>query len=279
LSNLDALGFTAEQLKEVKKIIAIPHGLNLMTGPAGSGKTTLLYALLDALNTRSRSIVTLEDPVELEMKWMRQTQIHESIGLTFAKAVRAALRQNPDVIMLGEIRDPDTAEMAYRAASSGVRVFSTFHTFDLSGVIIRLLEMGVSRSIVAYGTNSVISSRLVRKICENCKIESPLTDLERSVLGDSASGKTFYKGKGCDKCLKSGYFGMIGLYEIVSFNDEMRLHIIEDVSSTALIKYLGTASKKSLYDSAREAIMNGITTIQEISAVLGEPSEKRKLFS
>jgi len=270
LSQLDVLGFTDEQLDQVKKLITGPHGLFLITGPTGSGKTTLLYSILDELNTRSRSIVTLEDPVELEMKWMRQMQINEAINLGFAEGVRAILRQNPDIIMIGEIRDPITAQMGFQAALSGVKVFSTFHTFDVPGVVIRLLEMELPRSITAYGITAIIGTRLVRKICTKCVGPYTLNDSDRAILGEAADANSFKQGAGCEQCFKTGYHGRIGIYEVVPFDHEMRMRIIEDASISSLIKYLSERKYQTMQQVALKAAADGVTTVSEISSIMSE---------
>ena len=180
---LGDLGLNAEQLKLATKIIASPSGMVLVTGPTGSGKTTFLYSALGTFNKVARNIITLEDPVEFPMQSVRQIQIDESIGLGFAKSMRAMVRQDPDVIMLGEIRDSETAQMAFQAALTGILVFATFHTFDVPGLVIRLIEMGVPRSVVAHALSGVISSRLARKICSACAQPYALSDLDPKMPG------------------------------------------------------------------------------------------------
>jgi len=276
LSKLDNLGFDQDQLVLIRELIASPHGLILNTGPTGSGKTTLMYSILDELNEPSRNIITLEDPVELEMENLRQIQINEVVNLTFANAVRAVLRQNPDIIMLGEIRDADTGQMAFRAALSGILVFSTFHTYDVVGLVIRMIEMGVPRSVIAYGLTGVVSTRLVRKVCTSCKEPYQLSESDRSLYANSNTPGNFQKGKGCDVCIGSGYAGRTGIFEIVAFNDDIRNGILENIPNTQLRDIIARSRKKSLRHIALERAAQGVTTIEEVRKVIGSLSEETR---
>ncbi|HUZ92435.1 MAG TPA: GspE/PulE family protein [Candidatus Paceibacterota bacterium] len=266
--NLADLGLNPEQLKTVEKISASPYGMVLVTGPTGSGKTTFLYSILSTFNKISRNIMTLEDPVEFPMASVRQIQIDENIGLGFAKSMRAVVRQDPDVIMLGEIRDADTAQMAFQASLTGILLFSTFHTFDVPGLVIRLIEMGVPRSVVAHALSGIISTRLVRKICHACAEPYEPTESERRFLGDAVTGQ-IKKGKGCDTCRQSGYLGRIGLFEVVEFDEEVRSGIIEGMPSSTLREFIEKKSPVNLRASAIEKIAAGITTIEEAIRVIG----------
>lgn len=267
-AKLDKLGFDKDQLSLVTKIIASPHGMILISGPTGSGKTTLLYSVLDTLNEPAKNIITVEDPVELEMQNIRQVQVNDAIDLTFARVTRSILRQDPDIVMLGEIRDVDTAQNAYRAALSGVLVFSTFHTFDIPGLVIRLVEMGVPRSVVAYGTSGVISTRLVRKICPHCEERYEPSETEKTFLEDIQPG-ILRHGRGCAECHNSGYLGRTGIYEIVQLDDEIRGAIIEGASTKDLQALFGKKIKKTIRESALEKVINGITTPSEIIRIIG----------
>ncbi|MDO8536716.1 MAG: GspE/PulE family protein [bacterium] len=267
--NLGDLGLDPEQLEEVNKIGASPYGMVLVTGPTGSGKTTLLYSILSTFNKSSRNIITLEDPVEFPMASVRQIQIDENIGLGFAKSMRAIVRQDPDVIMLGEIRDPETAQMAFQSALTGILIFSTFHTFDVPGLVIRLIEMNVPRSVVAHALSGVISSRLVRKICASCAVPYQLTGFEKKALGVSEELPGLKSGAGCEMCHKSGYLGRTGLFEVVRFDDEVRTNIIEGMPASTLRESLKHKATKSLRDSALEKIASGITTAEEVVRVIG----------
>lgn len=268
VADIAELGMDPEQTTLAKSIIESPHGMVLVSGPTGSGKTTFLYSIIGSTNRIEKSIVTLEDPVELEMDGVRQMQINESIDLTFAKAAKAVLRQNPDVIMIGEIRDGDTAAIAFRAALSGVLVFSTFHTFDTPGLIIRLVEMGIPRSVVAYGLAGMISTRLVRKICANCAIPYTPTDFEKKVIGIEGDNVSFMKGKGCEICRGTGFLGRTGIFEVVRFDDEVKSKIIEDSSRASLGSYFQRKIKKSLKQSAIDKVVAGLTTAEEIIHII-----------
>ncbi|MBI2474481.1 MAG: type II/IV secretion system protein [Candidatus Taylorbacteria bacterium] len=263
------LGMDSEQTAEAKSIVNSPHGMVLISGPTGSGKTTFLYSVMGSMNRVEKGIVTLEDPVELEMEGVRQMQINESVDLTFSKAARAVLRQNPDVIMIGEIRDNDTAAIAFRAALSGILVFSSFHTFDTPGLIIRMVEMGIPRSVIAYGLAGMISTRLVRKICNNCAAPYVPTDFEMKVIGEAAKTANFMKGKGCEICRGTGFMGRTGIFEVIRFDDEIRSKIIEDISRTSLKDFFDKKIRKSLRMSAYDKVIQGETTVEEIVHIVG----------
>ena len=245
LMPLETLGFTAPQLEILSNLIHQPQGIILMTGPSGSGKTTLLYSILRALKKPENNIVTVEDPVELQMENIRQMQINEGIGLTFAKAMKAILRQDPDIVMVGEIRDADTIQMAMQAALSGRLVLSTFHTFSTPALIIRLLEMGIPTSVVAHTLVGVVAVRLARKICPSCK------------------------GKGCESCRNSGYAGRTGVFEVLPFDEQVKSHILEGKSPSLLPKLFHEKGIESLEEVALKKILEGITTTEEIARVLG----------
>lgn len=267
-TKLDKLGLDGEQLRLVTKIIMSPHGMVLISGPTGSGKTTLLYSILDVLGGPSKNIVTVEDPVELEMPKIRQVQVNDAIDLSFARITRSILRQDPDIIMLGEIRDSDTTQNAYRAALSGILVFSTFHTFDTPGLIVRLVEMGVPHSVVAYGTAGIISTRLIRKICSFCEVQYEPLELETEFLGQYGI-KNYRRGKGCEACRQSGYLGRTGIFEIVPFDEEIRSAIIKGAAAPDLQALFRTKIKKSLKQSAIEKVAEGVTTPSEIIRIIG----------
>jgi len=275
--NIDNLGFNKEQFDIIRKLIARPYGMILITGPSGSGKTTLLYSILNNLNKSYSNIVTLEDPVELQMTNVRQLQINESIGLSFSRAMRAVLRQDPNIVMIGEIRDPETAQMAIQAALTGVLVLSTFHTLDVPGVVTRLIEMGLPRSVMAHALAGVVSSRLVRKICPHCAKAHQLDDFEKSFLGFKekilALQKPFgfQKGQGCDQCRNSGYLGRTGIYEIIYFDDEIKAKILEGASVAVLKKAFQDKKMKNLREAAIEKVFEGVTDVEEVIRVTGIP--------
>lgn len=267
--DLTNIGFNSEQLEIVEKIINSPFGIVLVTGPTGSGKTTLLYSFLNKLNKSDVNILTLEDPVEYQMNNIRQMQTNESIGLDFAKGMRAVIRQDPDIIMIGEIRDERTADMAFQAALMGRLVFSTLHTFDAQGVVIRLIEMGIPRSVIAHSLTGVITSRLVRKICSSCITESVPTDYDIKKLGMSPGQYVFKKGLGCNQCENTGYLGRSGIFEVILFDDEMKENIIQENPDISLGQLLRKKNFTTLRQSAIAAVINGITTSNEILRILG----------
>ncbi len=273
LIRIQDLGFDKNQLETMNRLIISPHGMILTTGPSGSGKTTLLYSTLNELNKPDNNIIALEDPIEFQMPTIRQVQITEGSGLDFARAMRSVLRQDPDIIMVGEIRDPETAQMAFQAALTGILVFSTFHTLDVPGLVARLVEMGMPRSVVAQAIEGVVSSRLLRKICDSCKKPYQLSDYEKMILGDKSKGKKFQKGEGCKNCLNSGYFGRTGIFEVVHFDNEIRSSIISKEPYASLHKLLKEKGIKTLRESAIDKVFQGITTVEEIARVTGVPYE------
>ncbi len=269
VKELSELGFEEEQLATVKNIITAPYGMILITGQIGSGKTTLLYSILNSLSTPQINIIALENPVEFTVPNIRQLQVNEAAGLTFSLAIRAAVRQDPDVIMLGEIRDSETAQIALQSALTGTLVFSTFHTFDVVGLIIRLKEMGVPRSVLAHALAGVVSTRLVRKICSDCSEPYKLSAYEIKLLGVLSNGLSLRKGLGCDKCHHTGYRGRIGIFEVVQFDDEIREAIVEDRSVAELKDILRSKISLNLRQAAFKKVVDGITTTDELKRVLG----------
>jgi len=268
LIDISELGFDENQHKTMLKLINDPYGMVLITGPSGSGKTTLLYSILNSVKKETNNIITIEDPVEVQMEEIRQTQVNEATAFTFAKALKAVLRQDPDVIMVGEIRDNETAQISIQAALTGRLVFSTFHTLNVFGVTARLIEMGVPRSVTANSVNAVVSARLVRKICNNCKEEySPQQNELRFV--ENISGSALFKGRGCNECVMSGYKGRIGIFEVVPFDEEIRSIITENPQLSDLIPLVKQKGIKNLKDSALDKVAQGTTTISEVIRVTG----------
>jgi len=267
LKDLEDMGFSPETLKNYKVITKRPHGIILITGPTGSGKTTTLYASLNAINSPEKNIVTIEDPVEYRLNLIRQTQINPKANITFASAMRSILRQDPDVIMVGEIRDWETAETAIRAASTGHLVFSTLHTNDAPGAVTRLMDMGVEPYLTASSVVGVLAQRLVRTICPKCK-ESYRPEEEE--IKDLAITRTkdlvFYRGKGCKNCWQTGYKGRIALYEFLVVTDPIRDLILQRASSR-MIKDVAqkTQGMKTLWKDGIDKILKGITTIDEVN--------------
>jgi type IV pilus assembly protein PilB len=265
---LDSLGLTPRDLQVVDQLINKPNGIVLVTGPTGCGKTTTLYSALKALNTIDRKLITTENPVEYDIDGLIQVQILPEIGLTFAKCLRSILRQDPDIVMVGEIRDLETAQIAIQASLTGHLVFTTLHTNDAPSTIARLIDLGLEPFLITATLEGIIAQRLVRKICLNCKSEyEPTEDILMEVglsLSDVA-GKKFYYGKGCDLCNKTGYKGRTGLYEIMTLNDELRDLIINNASTGILREAAVKNGMKVLRENGLELVYNGISTIEEVA--------------
>lgn len=272
LLKLNELGLDEKQYKDVLDLIYSPYGMVLITGPSGSGKTTFLNSILTMLNKPDNNIITIEDPVELQMEGIRQTQVNQYEEFNFAAALRTVLRQDPDVMMVGEIRDSETAQISIQAALTGKLIFSTFHTLDVFGIISRMLEMGIPRSVLAHTISGVVLARLVRKICSVCKSTYELTKDEKNILrGVELRAREFYKGKGCDHCMKSGYYGRIGIFEVIKFSSDIRAMIVDNVSYTEMLEVLEKTQVETLGESALDKVYQGITTMEEVVRVVGKP--------
>lgn len=265
--NLDTIGFHSEELKLLSQLLCKPNGIILVTGPTGSGKTTTLYAALNYLNDISTKIITTEDPVEYDIDGLIQVQINPSIGVTFANCLRSILRQDPDVILVGEIRDEETAKIAIQASLTGHLVFSTLHTNDAPTTITRLIDLGIKPYLIAATVVAVISQRLVRKICASCKEEYEPSEeylMELNLAKEDSRKKKFSRGAGCKNCRNTGYRGRMGIFEIMAVNEDLR-RLITDQASTNVIRM---AAKKNgmhtLRESGMRAIFSGLTTIQEV---------------
>jgi type II secretory ATPase GspE/PulE/Tfp pilus assembly ATPase PilB-like protein/DNA-binding response OmpR family regulator len=268
---LDGLGLSASDLKKVLNMVDKPQGLILTTGPTGSGKTTTLYALLQHNATPSKNYVTIEDPVEYYMDQAGQVLIKEKIGLTFPVVLRSILRQDPDVILLGEIRDFETAEVAFHAALTGHLVFSTLHTNSAVATITRLFDLGLKPYVVATALEGIIAQRLVRKICPACRTaDTPAPEL-LARLGPRFTETTItaFKGKGCDQCHGNGYVGRIGLYEVLVFNDQMRYLITGGASVMDIIELAQKMGSSTLIEDGLNKVNQGLTTVDELLRVLG----------
>jgi type IV pilus assembly protein PilB len=265
--DLDALGFEPAILALLRAAIARPHGMILVTGPTGSGKTTTLYAALSALNEIGRNICTAEDPVEYNLAGINQIQIHEDIGFTFAAALRALLRQDPDVIMLGEIRDGETAEIAIRAALTGHLVLSTLHTNDAASTATRLLDMGVEPFLVASALHLVLAQRLLRRLCPECRQrdDAAVEMLRAAAVGESvvASARCF-RAAGCGHCNGSGYRGRLAVYEAMTLGDELRSLILERSAAEAVHARAVAAGMRTLRQSALLHLARGTTSVEEV---------------
>ncbi len=266
LLTLNELGFLSEDLEKYEQIISKPYGIVLVTGPTGSGKSTTLYASLLRLKNPRKNIITVEDPVEYQIEGISQIQVKPEIGLTFAAGLRSILRQDPDIIMVGEIRDLETAEMAIHASMTGHLVLSTLHTNDAPSSITRLVDMGIESFLVASSLEGVVAQRLVRRICENCKEEivprrEENTLLERE-LGMSAD--RLYKGTGCDTCLGTGYKGRVAIYEIMAVDEDMRSFITKHSDSKQIRDLAIQKGMKTLLQDGLKKALKGITTIEEV---------------
>jgi len=265
--DLGKLGLREDNLKIVNQLIHKPNGIVIVTGPTGCGKTTTLYAALRELNSIESKLITTEDPVEYDIDGLIQVQMKPDIGLTFAKCLRSILRQDPDIILVGEIRDLETAEIAAQASLTGHLVFTTLHTNDAPSSIARLLDLGVEPFLLTATLEGIISQRLVRKICENCKTPFEPTEGQLMELGltpEDVKGKKFYYGRGCSKCNNTGYKGRTAIFEIMRFNDEIRDLIMNQASTNVLRTAAQKAGMKLLRDNGLAAIYDGITTIDEI---------------
>ena len=265
--DLDGVGMSPETLREFRKVINKPNGIILVTGPTGSGKTTTLYSALSELNHIEDKLITTEDPIEYDIDGIVQVPIDSSIGNTFAMCLRAILRQDPDKILVGEIRDPETAEIAVQASLTGHTVFSTLHTNDAPSTITRLRDMGVPPFLITATVEAILAQRLVRRICTKCKEETRvsgdvLADLQ--LTPDDIAGKKFYRGRGCEHCNNSGYKARVGLYELMVFNDEIRDMIMRNASTDDLRERARSYGMVTLRDAGLEAAYAGTTTVDEI---------------
>ena len=274
LIKLEQLGFIPEQLEEFKSIISKSYGIILLTGPTGSGKTTTLYAALNKVNSKDKNIITVEDPVEYKLNRINQIQIKPKINLTFANTLRSILRQDPDIIMVGEIRDAETAQIAVQAALTGHLVFSTLHTNDAASALTRLIDMDVETFLISSSVIAVIAQRLVRVICEKCKEEyipgkGVLSAL--NIKGNSNNdGKIkLYRGTGCSFCNNTGYYGRTSIYELIVLDEEIKSLIISKVSSNIIKDVAIKKGMKTLKDSGLEKALQGITTVEEVLRVAG----------
>ncbi len=268
--DMTKLGFEENALKDFQESIHKPYGMVLVTGPTGSGKTTTLYSALTELNTPETNISTAEDPVEFNLPGINQVQIHEEIGLNFAAALRSFLRQDPDIIMVGEIRDFETAEIAIKAALTGHLVLSTLHTNDAPSTVNRLLNMGVEPFLVASATNLILAQRLARKICENCKepVDLPAQALiDIGVSPDEVGTFTCYRGTGCANCADTGYRGRVALYEVMVITDELKELILNGASSMELRETAVQGGMKTLRMSGITKLKEGVTTLEEVVRV------------
>jgi general secretion pathway protein E len=273
---MDKLGMSAEEQNQIKQVLDYPHGIILVTGPTGSGKSTSLNAFLRQINSTDLRIITIEDPIEYEVPGVNQMQVRSEIGLTFASALRHVLRQDPDVIMVGEIRDRETADIAIRASLTGHLVFSTLHTNDAPGAITRLVDMGIEPFLVASAIELVIAQRLVRRLCPECNKAAPVTKVKLleslSILGinpSEAEGIAELRSPvGCDRCRGTGYRGRIGLFEIFRLNEEMHTLVLKRESTRTLALSAREHGMRTLGQSGWDKVRAGYTTLDEVLRVI-----------
>jgi general secretion pathway protein E/type IV pilus assembly protein PilB len=277
-SGLHQLGFSQSKLETYKSWLQQPQGMVILTGPTGSGKTSTLYNSLQAIATENVNVVTVEDPVEYVLPRITQTSVHEAAGMTFAAGLRAILRQDPDIIMVGEIRDSETAETAIRAALTGHLVLTTLHTNDAVSAIPRLKDIGPDPGLVSDALLGIVAQRLVRKVCPYCSEPYTPTEADLRKLGlsmEQANSKAWRKGRGCSKCFNSGYLGREAIVEILNVDDTVR-ELIYEGTMTQLYRYLGESKFDSFRMAAIEKVTTGVTTLQEVLRVLPHSALSRK---
>ncbi len=262
LLDMDSLGFSEKTKKDFEVLIKRPHGIILVTGPTGSGKTTTLYSALSTIDSEEKNIITVEDPVEYHLGRIRQSQINPKAGLTFASGLRSILRQDPDVIMVGEVRDKETAEIAVQSALTGHLVFSTLHTNDSSGALTRLLDMGIEPFLISSSVIGILAQRLVRKICDKCKAGyAPSEEVSR---GLGIKSDKLFKGKGCKVCRGTGYKGRIGIFELLLINEEIKKLIVDKASSDIIKEKALSMGMKTLREDGLAKVLKGVTTAEEV---------------
>jgi general secretion pathway protein E len=275
LLNLSEMGFSAERLGAIQQLIQLAHGIILVTGPTGSGKTTTLYAALSQINAPDKNIITVEDPIEYQLLGIGQMQVNPKINLTFAAGLRSILRQDPDVIMIGEIRDRETAEIAIHASLTGHLVFSTLHTNDAASAATRLIDMGIEPFLVASSVVAVLAQRLVRKVCKDCREAYHPEDEELIRLGivPPKTRPTFYRGVGCAACSQTGYRGRTGIYELMVLDDEIRRLIGAKADATAIKQAAIAKGMITLKDDGADKVFHGITTTEEVMRITQQEVE------
>jgi type IV pilus assembly protein PilB len=265
---LEDLGFRSEALESFKRMLQQPHGLVLVTGPTGSGKTTTLYSALDLIRSPELNIVTIEDPVEYQLDLINQTHVHEAVGLTFARALRSILRQDPDVIMVGEIRDEETARVAVQAALTGHLVLATLHTNDAPGAVARLLDMNIEPYLLSSALNGAVAQRLARSICQGCATKYYPTERELKDAGLSdKNNKAFRKGAGCQQCHDSGFQGRFGIYEVMEVNSELRRMIHKAAPSHELRGEFRRMGGRTLREEGVLRSLDGMSSLEEVLRV------------
>jgi type II secretory ATPase GspE/PulE/Tfp pilus assembly ATPase PilB-like protein len=264
MRRLRDLGLDADHLELMEDIVHRPYGMMLAAGPTGSGKTTTLYAALMKIDRISNNCITIEEPVEYQLPRVTQIQVHPKIGLTFAGGLRHILRQDPDVVMVGEIRDPETMQMAIQAALTGHLLFSTLHCNDAAGAPVRLIDMGAEPFLVASSMSAVIAQRLVRRICEKCKEPHHPAPALLGRLGITDPNPVFYRGRGCDNCRGTGYRGMIAVFEMLTIGDALRAAIVRKAPASDIRRLAREAGCRSLRDDGLRKAREGVTSVEEV---------------
>jgi general secretion pathway protein E len=264
--NLERLGFNEQQLAVWERLIARPNGIMLVTGPTGSGKTTTLYGALTRINTPDQNIITIEDPVEIQLPGVSQIEVNPKIGLTFASGLRSVLRQDPDVVLVGEIRDLETAEIAIQASLTGHLVFSTLHTNDAPSAITRLVDMGVEPFLVASSLVAVLAQRLVRVLCPECKEPWAPTAEQLGEIGLRATDATdgVYRPRGCARCSHTGYRGRVGIFELMLIDDDLRALVSQNTDAKTIKRRAMEKGMRTLRGDGAHKVLTGITSISEV---------------
>jgi len=274
--SLESMGFEADTLTRFNQLLGRPHGILLVTGPTGSGKTTTLYAALSKIDSDAHKIITVEEPVEYQLEGINQIQVHQQIGLSFARALRSILRQDPDIIMIGEMRDTETAQIAVQSALTGHLVLSTLHTNTAAGAIIRLQDMGVEPYLITSSVNGVLSQRLVRRLCPNCKeayVPDPQVVKEAGMDRLGLSAPKLWRAVGCPQCRQTGYSGRTGIHELLVMDDVMRRGILDGLDSASLHTKATAAGMHTLYEDGLRKVADGVTTLDELLRVTEDQSD------
>ena len=274
--SLESMGFEADTLERFNQLLGRPHGILLVTGPTGSGKTTTLYAALSKIDSDAHKIITVEEPVEYQLEGINQIQVHQQIGLTFARALRSILRQDPDIIMIGEMRDTETAQIAVQSALTGHLVLSTLHTNTAAGAIIRLQDMGVEPYLITSSVNGVLSQRLVRRLCQHCKqayVPDPLVVKKAGMDRLGLKTPKLWRAVGCPQCRQTGYSGRTGIHELLVMDDVMRRGILDGLDSASLHTKATAAGMHTLYEDGLRKVADGVTTLDELLRVTEDQSD------
>jgi len=274
--SLESIGFAPDNLERFNQLLARPHGILLITGPTGSGKTTTLYTALSKLDADAFKIITVEEPVEYQLEGINQIQVHQQIGLSFARALRSILRQDPDIIMIGEMRDGETAQIAVQSALTGHLVLSTLHTNTAAGAIVRLQDMGIEPYLITSSVNGVISQRLVRRLCERCKqayVPDPAVQISSGLQRMGLNPPHLYKAIGCEHCRQTGYDGRCGIHELLVIDDGMRRGILDGLDAASLHNKATAAGMHTLYEDGLRKVAAGITSLDELLRVTQDSAD------